>query len=93
MPDLFSYTGAAEIDGVQFSDVLLLEHPPERGLRSWSGSTYFEEAPPGFIDTLGADGQSVVRLADGREGLARAEASYNGRGWTVHLTGTGPAPS
>lgn len=89
---LFSYAGAAEVDGVRFPGVRLTEQCSGDG-RSWSGSVSFEIEPPGFVERVGATGVSLVRLADGREGPAVVNATYAGRYWTMTITGIGPVPA
>lgn len=88
----FRYTGAARIDGVHFSGVRLAGQSSGDG-GSWSGSVSFETEPPGFAEHVGANGVSLIRLADGREGRAVVNAAYAGRYWTLTITGTGPLPA
>lgn len=90
--DRFSYGGPATIDGVSYPSVLLMEEPPESGLRSWSGSASFEVPPTGFSDTFG--GRAVdIQLPDGRRGRVLVDnVFFDGASWTVSLQGTGPAP-
>lgn len=49
-------------------------------------------APEGFTPSLATD-PVPVELPDGRHGKALVtNISFDGTGWTVELTGTGPAP-
>jgi hypothetical protein len=95
MSERFSYSGPATIDGIDYPAVELLEHLPEGevGLRSWSGSASLTKPSEGFIDTLSADGPSVIELPDGREGRVYVVADFDGHSWAVSINGTGPAPS
>jgi hypothetical protein len=97
MTDRFRYRGPAVIDGIHFTVVLLQEDTgPGESLRSWSGTTSFpaDATPPGFSGHLGAEGPVKVELPEGRSGqVLVTNVHFDGRAWTVHLQGTGPAPS
>lgn len=97
MSERFSYRGPAVIDGVQFPVVLLQEDTgPGESLRSWTGLSSFlaGDTPEGFTGNLGSAGPVKVELPDARSGLVLvANVRFDGRSWTVHLQGTGPAPS
>lgn len=97
MSERFKYRGPATVGGVPFPTVLLQEDGgPGESLRSWSGlSSFLNTAKPqGFTGSLGDDGPVTVELPDGRSGQALVtNIEFNGRTWTVHLQGTGPAPA
>jgi len=97
MSERFRYRGPAVIDGVQFTVVLLQEDTdPGESLRSWRGVSSFlaDAKPQGFTGNLGSNGPVEVELPEGRSGLALVtDIQFDGRAWTVHLQGTGPAPS
>lgn len=97
MSDRFRYRGPAVIDGVQFALVLLQEDTgPGESLRSWSGISSFraEATPRGFAGNLGGDGPVKVELPEVRSGqVLVTNIQFDGRTWTVHFQGSGPAPS
>lgn len=97
MSDRFRYRGPAVIDGVQFDLVLLQEDTaPGEFFRSWSGRSSFpaDATPDGFAGDLGSDGPVQLELPEGRSGqVLVTDVQFDGRAWTVHLQGTGPAPS
>lgn len=97
MSDRFRYRGPAVIDGVQFAVAQLQEDTgPGESLRSWSGMSSFpaDATPEGFAGDMGSDGPVKVELPEGQSGSALVtDIQFDGRSWTVHLQGTGPAPS
>ncbi|MFG2963568.1 hypothetical protein ACGFZS_09790 [Streptomyces sp. NPDC048288] len=97
MSERFRYRGPAVIDGVQFAIVLLQEDTGAgESLRTWSGMSSFvvSAAPDGFTGNLGSDGPVRIELPEGRKGLVLiTDIQFDGRAWTVHLQGTGPAPA
>lgn len=91
----FSYSGSATVGGVTIPGVRLMENGPVGGLRSWGGSASvaIADAPGGFPGNLNSGDQHVIELSDGRKGnVLVTNVGFNGRAWTVELTGTGPAP-
>ena len=96
MSERFRYRGPAVIDGVQFPVVLLQEDTgPGEHLRSWSGLSSFPNSakPEGFTGAPG-EGPVSVELPEGRKGqVLVTEVQFDGRAWTVHFQGTGPAPA
>jgi hypothetical protein len=91
----FAYRGPATIGGVPLPVVHLRETTgPDEILRSWSGRSSFPvaEAPEGFPSNLDTNGPATVELPDGRTGTVLLEVGFDGRSWTVDMTGTGPAP-
>lgn len=88
------YDGPAAIDGTDFPSVSLREHREQGGLFSWNGSATMAvgQAPAGFTPELATDAV-LVELPDGRHGKALVtNILFNGQGWQMELTGTGPAP-
>lgn len=96
MSERFHYRGPATIDGVQFSAVLLREDiEPGQTIRSWSGLSSFlaDDKPQNFTGNMGQNGPVAVELPYGRRGqVLVSNIGFDGSAWTVHLTGTGPAP-
>lgn len=91
---MFQYRGPATIDGVAFPDVRLDEER-EGGLRSWRGgaSVAANNTPDGFSPDFGGDEAATITLPDGRSGQALVTSvGFDGRMWTIEMTGTGPAP-
>ena len=97
MSERFRYRGPAAIGGVQFAVVLLQEDTgPGEFLQPWRGMTSFPASatPQGFTGNLGQDGPVTVELPDGRAGqVVVTDVQFDGRTWTVHLEGNGPAPA
>lgn len=95
MSERFSYHGPATVGGVRLPNVILREDFPDGGLRSWEGSAAFSaaDAPEGFPANLDLGAMASVELPDGRTGQALiTNNAFDGRQWTVELTGSGPAP-
>lgn len=89
------YDGPAAIDEVEFPAVRLREYL-DGNLRGWEGMARVSTAgtPEGFSPNFAGNDPVTVELPDGRLGQALVtNVAFDGSSWTLHLTGTGPAPA